>query len=373
MRASPQIPLRSLAVMTAVGLLLGSGAGASADTRTQLTVAKERLRELEARISSERAALISLQATLNESAAKVDHSKALYDAIQIQLTRSRRARERTEARYDEIRASINQIAVNVYIRGPISSSESMSPKNMLDASAAIEYAGAIIASHQAKAEEAQRLAQELKQQQQQEHLVMEQRASVLDRYTADQNELLRRFDEQRDRLVALSAARAEATALLTKLRAQLRAEELAAARAALAGGLTFGNWAKAFLGSIHAPVTHANLVVMVAWETQEFTEAKWNPLATTYAMPGSTMYNSSGVRNYVSLSQGLDATERTLRRPGYGYEQILVDLARSADSMTTAEAIRDSYWCHGCTGGEYVVRWIPRVEQYYDSYANARP
>jgi hypothetical protein len=161
--------------------------------------------------------------------------------------------------------------------------------------------------------------------------------------------------------------------LLAHLAAQLRAEELAAARAALAGGLTFGNWAKAFLGAIHAPTSRDNLVVMVAWQTQEFTEARWNPLATTYPMPGASTYNGSGVKNYVSLDQGLSATQRTLQQPGFGYESILIDLARSADDMTTADAIRDSAWCRGCTGGEYVVHLIPKVEQYYDSYANARP
>jgi hypothetical protein len=217
--------------------------------------------------------------------------------------------------------------------------------------------------------EAQRLAEELKERQQHEAEVMKQRAAALADLTDDQNALLQRFTEEQTRMAELAGARAQISKLLIQLRTQLRAEEIAAARAALAGGMEFGKWATAFLGELDDPVTRNNLVVIVAWQTAEFTSAKWNPLATTYPMPGATTYNSSGVRNYVSLAQGLDASRLTLSRFGYGYESILVNLKRSADPMTTAESIRDSSWCGGCADGQYVVDLIPSVEKYYDSYA----
>jgi hypothetical protein len=88
-------------------------------------------------------------------------------------------------------------------------------------------------------------------------------------------------------------------------------------------------------------------------------------------MPGSTFYNGSGVRNYVSLQQGLQATRETLSRSGLGYEPIMSDLAHNADPMDTARAINASMWCGGCADGQYVVDLIPSVEQHYDSYANA--
>ena len=88
-------------------------------------------------------------------------------------------------------------------------------------------------------------------------------------------------------------------------------------------------------------------------------------------MRGSTCYNASCVRNYVSLEQGLDATNQTLSRPGLGYEQILIDLHRNADPMDTARAINASSWCGGCADGQYVVDLVPSVEQHYDEYANA--
>ncbi|HEV2686258.1 MAG TPA: hypothetical protein VGW79_06440, partial [Actinomycetota bacterium] len=159
--------------------------------------------------------------------------------------------------------------------------------------------------------------------------------------------------------------------LLVQLAKKLRAEEIAAARRALEHGVTFGKWATAFLGAIGAPIQRNNLVVIVAWETAEYTSARWNPLATTYYMRGSTCYNSSCVRNYLSLEQGLQATYGTLSRGGLGYEPILSNLDHNADPMDTAKAINGSSWCGGCASGQYVVDLIPSVENNYDAYANA--
>jgi hypothetical protein len=133
--------------------------------------------------------------------------------------------------------------------------------------------------------------------------------------------------------------------------------------------ITYGEWAGALLGSLGVSNCQNNLVVVVAWETTEYTAASWNPLATTYPMPGSTRFNSAGVRNYGSLGQGLEATTSTLRLPGNGYESILAGLAACADPMATGQAINASLWCRGCSGGAYVTAIIPAVQQYYDQYA----
>jgi hypothetical protein len=173
--------------------------------------------------------------------------------------------------------------------------------------------------------------------------------------------------------VTLARARVKAAALLMRLRTQLRTEELAAALRAVTHGtpMSFGRWAAAFLNRIGAPVARNNLVAVVAWQTAEYTAARWNPLATTYPMPGSTSFNRSRVRNYVSLSQGLQATISTLGHRGYGYEAILAGLAKNADPMTTARAINASRWCPGCVNGRYVIDLVPSVEQYYDRYAHS--
>jgi hypothetical protein len=118
-----------------------------------------------------------------------------------------------------------------------------------------------------------------------------------------------------------------------------------------------------------APVTRDNLIAVVAWEASEGTQATWNPLATTMPMPGSTVYNSHGVRNYRSKKQGLKAVQATLARPNYGYDKILDAIERGATAMEIGEAINQSHWCFGCNNGQYVIAIIPAVERYYDRYA----
>jgi len=129
--------------------------------------------------------------------------------------------------------------------------------------------------------------------------------------------------------------------------------------------VTWPEWAAHLLPRIGAPACTNNVVSVVAWAAQEGTVAGWNPLATTYGMPGSTRFNSVGVRNYISLDQGLDATVLTIESGlvDHGYGAIVAELQRCAPSMATARAIRASNWCAGCAGGRYVTGMIRAVSR----------
>lgn len=78
-------------------------------------------------------------------------------------------------------------------------------------------------------------------------------------------------------------------------------------------------WAADFLRAARLPVTTCNVNAVAAQEAAEGSNARFNPLDTERQEPGNTLYNSAGVRNYVSLGQGLSATVATLyngRYPG---------------------------------------------------------
>ena len=133
--------------------------------------------------------------------------------------------------------------------------------------------------------------------------------------------------------------------------------------------ITWPQWAALLLPRLRAPTCANNLIVVVAWAAQEGTSAGWNPLATTIGMPSATLFNSAGVRNYVSLSEGLDATILTLQRgwQAHGYAAIVGDLRACADPLVTASAINASDWCRGCAGGAYVLAVVPKVIAAYVS------
>jgi len=134
----------------------------------------------------------------------------------------------------------------------------------------------------------------------------------------------------------------------------------------------FERWAEHFLREMRVPRCRNNVVVMLAWQANENTEAVFNPLATTRNMPGSWDFNSVGVQNFLSLAQGLDASRLTIENGYeiYGYGAIVRRLDRCSKPLSTAKAIRDSRWCFGCSGGAYVTGIVPSVRHDYRAYAD---
>ena len=135
--------------------------------------------------------------------------------------------------------------------------------------------------------------------------------------------------------------------------------------------VTYEGWAGAFLRRIGAPPCAENLLIVVTWETAESTDAVFNPLATTRDMPGATDMNSVGVKNYVSLGQGLDASRDTLLlgAESYLYGTIIERLRACASAEATARAINASAWCRGCVGGAYITGLLPLVRSSYAEHA----
>ena len=189
------------------------------------------------------------------------------------------------------------------------------------------------------------------------------RGRLLARIESRRVELLAAFAEQQSALEQLVGTRRDAARQVGLLERQM---------ARRAGALPFGDWATRFLLHVGAPTCRDNLVVVVAWQANEFTQARWNPLATTHGMKASTSFNTVGVQNYRSVTQGLRASAETLTggADSYGYAAILDALHRCAGDMTTGEAIRASAWCRGCSNGGYVTELIPIVRSYFDRYAD---
>jgi len=92
----------------------------------------------------------------------------------------------------------------------------------------------------------------------------------------------------------------------------------------IGGGASQTAWSKSLLASLGVPQTSGNIASINAWQQREGGGGQNNPLNTTWPMPGATSFNSVGVKNYVSIQQGLEATVLTLR--GGGYSDILMYL-----------------------------------------------
>jgi len=111
---------------------------------------------------------------------------------------------------------------------------------------------------------------------------------------------------------------------------------------------------KSVLKGIGAPVTDENMKFMYAWRQAEGGKAKNNPFNTTQSKPNSTFYNclkksglgcSSGVRNYMTPQDGIDATIKTLKNGRYG--NIINSLKSGSSAEQSAMALKSSPWGTG--------------------------
>lgn len=316
-----------------------------------------------------------MQRSMAELAVRVASGRRSYEQTRRRLAATEERITENEARLRALRDLADKATADAYMRGPTYHlSALLDADSMADVVDVISFSNAIARRNAELSEQVLRAGDVLAKERRLEAQLEKQGRAALARFTEEQAVLAKTFADTQVRLADLAGKRARLGALLLRLRNQLRAEELAAAYAAANGGtpLSFGRWAETFLSHLHFPVARNNLIVMVAWQAAEWTDARWNPLATTWRMPGSTDFNSSRVQNYSSLRQGLEATTKTLRRAGYGYEAILAGLARNAEPMETARAINESRWCRGCTDGQYVIGLIDAVTRYYERYANER-
>lgn len=82
-------------------------------------------------------------------------------------------------------------------------------------------------------------------------------------------------------------------------------------------GVTDVNFYTKLLENLGAKPTEENLKFLYAWRQAEGKAGKFNPFNTTWELPGSTDFNSVGVKNYKSLEDGMIATIKTLKNGRY--------------------------------------------------------
>ncbi len=118
-------------------------------------------------------------------------------------------------------------------------------------------------------------------------------------------------------------------------------------RAATTSNITASRtqFAHDLLAKLGMPDTAENVRAIKAWAQAEGTDAGFNPLATTRRAAGTTDFNSVGVKNYPSYTDGVQATADTLRNGLYG--TILDALSQGTSAQNVAQAIASSRWGTG--------------------------
>jgi len=347
----------------------------AANTEQQLADARDRLDSLENQLQADREAVDALETQLPSIKDEVQQAEAKYRELEAQLEQTRNQADDAGARYDVVQEQLNQIMREAYMGGAAGTvGFLLGAESQADLSDRLDFLSAIASSNANLAAEATQLQSDL-----------QDRGTAIQQLLKDKEDVLRSLTDERASLQEATQQHKEALAqeektmnslldLVAELRQELNAADIASLQHTFQGekSVPYGQWADAFLAhELSAPTCRDNEVAMVAWQLNEGTSADWNPLATTYSMPGATSFNSIGVRNYTSLAQGLDATRLTLEKGSstYLYKPIIANLRNCSPAMKTAEAINASSWCRGCTYGRYVTGLIDKVEANYNSYA----
>lgn len=123
-----------------------------------------------------------------------------------------------------------------------------------------------------------------------------------------------------------------------------------------------GEFARELYKQLHVPTNGKTLTFAVAWAAFEDTQARNNPFATTEPFNGATDFNSVGVKNYVNIKDGIDATLFTITN---GFYNELVKILRNANSTPEQmiKALDSSPW-----GSHPSMALYEDVEREYEKY-----
>jgi murein DD-endopeptidase MepM/ murein hydrolase activator NlpD len=234
-------------------LLCSLAVGAHADTKSQLDRAKKELDTLIAKIKGEKDQLAGFedqlhaaQADLNASAEAIDAAQSKYGVIEAKVMAVRQAYTRARFRFRRLREQLDQRARTAYEDGPAAElSLVLGASSLADLSDRVEFIGRIAANDAQLADDMQnqenalairrKNIEDLLAQQRDQILELDNQRKVLDAKFNAQQQLV---DQQQAVLNSLSADQAKAQGLVDKYAKKLRAEQLAAARAATHGGPT---------------------------------------------------------------------------------------------------------------------------------------
>jgi len=353
-------------------LLVAVSSPARSDTETKLAGARLQLRQLETQLAYERDRAELLEEQLAVLHGYIADGQTAYQQLSAQLEQTRGQAEVARERYEELHAQLSVVLRNAYIEGSGSAIGALfDSSSQTELGERLEILSQLTRANALLAAETSAIAEDLSTRTQQTKILLEQQAAVLHNVREQQQEVATQSDQLQAARDRLQSTKAEVLDLVVKYRQQLQLTDLALLIETLQGknNVTYGAWAGAFLQVMGAPGCRDNLVVMVSWQLAEGTDAEWNPLATTYDMPGATTFNYVGVKNYASLDDGLQATKLTLLRgaSSYGYRGIIHGLRNCAAAEKTAAAVAASSWC-GCGAG-YVTSLIGRVREHYNTYA----
>ncbi len=306
----------------------------------QSTEAAPSITELQRAAREARAEMKHLRARLARLSTQYEAARARLDALNAELVQTRLELSRAETTLEAQRALVGERLAAMYKSGTPSVLEVVAGfRGFSELESTLSLLKRVAENDEAEEAKLELMTRSAKR-----------LASEIERQRSQALDIESEID---DRRAAVAATLEQRRALLEDLTVQLQQALAAGLPPSLLkappGGHTPVTWAKALLRALGMPQTTDNMAAIIAWEMAEgghwYNSAHYNPLNTTWRMPGATAMNSVGVKAYVSWTQGLAATVETLHNGLY--EGILSALRAGNDAQTVADAVASSPWGTG--------------------------
>jgi len=352
--------------------LLTVPASVRAEPQDRLAEARAQMVALENELAVRRDELAAVQAQLSSVNGLLVQGQEMYADLDQRLDQTRASMARTQARYDELQQRFDGLVRQAYMNnGAGAIAAIIGATDSGDLQERVTVMSELADHSLVLAEQATALKQALQLQTAETQTLIDQQQGALQSMRTQQQQISEESLRLQRAMEAVEQTRQELLDRALRLKSQLGVADLDQLSEALKGkdSVSYGQWARLAAAQFKAPGCKENLIVLSAWQANEGTDARWNPLATTYDMPGATDFNWVGVKDYVSLKQGLLASWLTLQRgwKTYGYGDIVVSLRKCGKAEDTAAAIAASSWC-GC-GSYYVLSLVDDVRRNFDFYS----
>ena len=232
LQAAPRLasgPRRRWIALSALLALALSTLPATADTKTELSSARERLAEIEQDIEGRRSELARLEAEANAMAAQVEEAEARLEQIQDELESTQESLAQARARYEAVETQLNERARELYMQGTASDlSVMLGATSMGDLADRVEFASIVSQADADLGIKIQKLSDALSASVEAQEVLLARQTSAVAELSEQTDEMNAAFEAQQSAVAAIVAKRAEAIRIVNGLQEKYR-EELKAA------------------------------------------------------------------------------------------------------------------------------------------------
>ncbi len=210
---------------------------ATADTKSELASARERLTAIEQDIEDQQSELARLQSEADAMATRVEEAEGRLEEIRGELADTQASLARARARFEVVQDQFNARARDAYMQGPASDLNFiLGASSMSELSDRLQYASVLTQADADLANQVQNLSDQLSTEVATQKELLVRQTSAVAELNRQMDALSAKFEAQQEAVDAIAAKRADAERIVSGLQKRYQDELAAAIPPAITGG-----------------------------------------------------------------------------------------------------------------------------------------